>query len=284
MHHAVGEPRPPIFGVGGHNGDVFCYLSMAGHLPDDQPLYGLQPPGLDGVSPPLTRVEAFAEYFAAQIRDFHPSGPCVVAGFCAGGTLAFELGRQLLRERPGVAIMLFAAPHPSTYTRLSILADAVRRHSQRVREWGRRQASALAPLSGRARLAYAADRVSRRWTQHPAPPDRATALRTQVEHATLEAIRRYTARRFDGHLFVLLPSSADLRGPQRFVSWRKHATRSELHVGPDGCTRDDMLREPHAPYFAAVVAACTASTTRAGSQPGHGVAPGSHAHGSGLHL
>src|SRR2546427_7475953 len=35
---------------------------------------GLQPPGLDGRSEPLTRVEDLAAYFAAQIRTFHPNG------------------------------------------------------------------------------------------------------------------------------------------------------------------------------------------------------------------
>ncbi|MGH8687988.1 MAG: hypothetical protein ACREVQ_09795, partial [Burkholderiales bacterium] len=39
----LGE-RTPIFGVGGHNGDVFCYRALAHHLGRDQPLYGLQPP------------------------------------------------------------------------------------------------------------------------------------------------------------------------------------------------------------------------------------------------
>ncbi|MGH8688419.1 MAG: hypothetical protein ACREVQ_12010, partial [Burkholderiales bacterium] len=45
--------RTPVFGVGGHNGDVFCYRALAHHLGRDQPLYGLQPPGRDGQSEPL---------------------------------------------------------------------------------------------------------------------------------------------------------------------------------------------------------------------------------------
>jgi NAD(P)-dependent dehydrogenase (short-subunit alcohol dehydrogenase family)/acyl carrier protein len=67
--------RTPIFGVGGHNGDVFCYRALAQHLGDDQPLYGLQPPGLDGDSAPLERIEDLAAYFAAQIRAFRGGRP-----------------------------------------------------------------------------------------------------------------------------------------------------------------------------------------------------------------
>ena len=87
--------RTPMFGVAGHNGDVFCYRALVQHLGEDQPFFGLQPPGLDGRSEPLTRVEDLAAYFAAQIRTFHPNGPCIITGFCAGGGVAFELGRQL---------------------------------------------------------------------------------------------------------------------------------------------------------------------------------------------
>ena len=88
--------RTPIFAVPGHNGDVFCYRALARALGEDQPFYGLQPPGLDGESEPLTRIEDLAAYFAAQIRAFLPQGRCVViAGFCAGGTVAFELAMPL---------------------------------------------------------------------------------------------------------------------------------------------------------------------------------------------
>ena len=40
--------RVPVFAVAGHNGDVFCYRALVQHLGDDQPFFGLQPPGLDG--------------------------------------------------------------------------------------------------------------------------------------------------------------------------------------------------------------------------------------------
>src|SRR5258708_39594275 len=45
--------QPPIFAFGGHNGDVFCFRSLARHLGEDQPFFGLQPPGLDGCGVPL---------------------------------------------------------------------------------------------------------------------------------------------------------------------------------------------------------------------------------------
>src|SRR5262249_47429017 len=116
--------RSPIFAVGGHNGDIFCFHALAQHLGEDQPFFGLQPPGLDGHREPLQRVEDLAAYFVAQIRAFQPSGPYVIAGYCAGGALAFETAKQLPRE--GAALgprALFGSPFPTWYRLLPQLRE-----------------------------------------------------------------------------------------------------------------------------------------------------------------
>ena len=103
--------RTPVFAVAGHNGDVFCYRILVQYLGEDQPFFGLQPPGLDGQSQPLRRVEDSAAYFARQIKAFRPEGPYVIAGYCAGGATAFELAQQLLRTGSTIDILvLFGAP------------------------------------------------------------------------------------------------------------------------------------------------------------------------------
>src|SRR2546427_3509171 len=105
---------------------------------------GLQPPGLDGRSEPLTRVEDLAAYFAAQIRTFHPNGPCIITGFCAGGGVAFELGRQLLQEGAAIEfIALFGSPYPSCYR---FPTQLQRRLVQQMERFGR-HAHALGSLS-----------------------------------------------------------------------------------------------------------------------------------------
>ena len=86
--------RIPVFAVAGHNGDVFCYRALAQHLGEDQPFYGLQPPGLDGHSEPLARIEDLAAYFAAQIRAFRPGDPYIIAGFCAGRSEERRVGKE----------------------------------------------------------------------------------------------------------------------------------------------------------------------------------------------
>jgi hypothetical protein len=104
----------PIFAIGGHNGDVFCFRALSRHMGRTQPLFGLQPPGLDGEADPATSVEDLAQIFATAIRSVRPQGPVIVAGYCAGGAIAFETARRLLQDGQEVAcVALLAGRYPT---------------------------------------------------------------------------------------------------------------------------------------------------------------------------
>ena len=243
--------RTPIFGVGGHNGDVFCYRALAQHLGDDQPLYGLQPPGLDGDSAPLERIEDLAAYFAAQIRAFRPDGPYILVGYCAGGTIAFELGRQLRRE--GMAILflaLFGAPYPSRFRRLSMLRERLGQQAGRVLS----HAEALASRSVRAWPEYFAERHRTRRAyraeQRAAAADSGLVLRGKVERATVAAGRRYSPGQFDGRVCLFMPSEDWVHSIDEPLRWQSVAPDTEQYFGPQGSDINNMLLEPYAATFA----------------------------------
>ena len=248
------QPRgslPPIFAVGGHNGDVFCYRALAQHLGNDQPLYGLQPPGLDGESAPLQCIEDLAAYFATQIHAFRPDGPCIVAGYCAGGTIAFELARQLRREGMTILFLaLFGAPYPSRFRRLPMLRGRLRQQAERVL----RHARVLAPRPLREWPAYIADRrrtrAAYRAAQGAAAGDPGLVLRGKVERATVAAGRRYTPGRFDGRLCLFVPSQDWVHSIDEPLRWQSVAQDAERYFGPQDCDFNSMLLEPYAATFA----------------------------------
>jgi len=258
------QPRgalAPVFGVPGHNGDVFCYRFLAQHLGDDQPFFGLQAPGVDGQGELHTRVEDLAAYFAAQILAFRPDGPCVIAGYCAGGTIAFELARQLLQQ--GVAISfvaLFTSPYPTAYRFLPQLRQRLAQHM----EWLSRHARALASLSNDERRLYITERLRQRKAQRDAgalvPPDPLLVLRARIEAATVVAVRRYTPRQFAGRLSLFLPNKEWLRPGNAMLQWQPMAHHTETYVGPDGCSGDHMLLEPNVPVIAELFRPCRDNT------------------------
>jgi thioesterase domain-containing protein len=251
--------RTPVFAVAGHNGDVFCFRALAQHLGNDQPFYGLEPPGRDGQSEPLTTVEDLAAYFAKQIRAFRPTGPYIIAGYCAGGTIAFELGRRLLREGAEIPFLaLFGAPYPTSYRALPQLQQRLRRQAERVVRFARD----LATQSSTERRLYIAEKLhnlkTQRAVQDTAAPDAVLLWRAKVEHATFAATRTHTPGYFAGRVCLLLPCKQWVRSGNQPLRWRSVAQHTEEYFGPDDCTGDSMLRQPHASEFAELFKQCRA--------------------------
>src|SRR5580698_208670 len=91
----AGGSRPALFCMHGAGGTVLMYRDLARRLGDDQPFYGLQSQGLDGSCPPLTSIEEMAAVYVKEIRRVQPHGPYFIAGYCMGGTVAFEVAQQL---------------------------------------------------------------------------------------------------------------------------------------------------------------------------------------------
>ena len=87
--------KPPIAAVHGGQGEVLFYRGLADHLGPNQPLYGLQPVGLDGVTPPLDNVPEMAARYIEELRLVQPEGPYRLIGFCFGGTVCLEMAAQL---------------------------------------------------------------------------------------------------------------------------------------------------------------------------------------------
>lgn len=241
--------RIPIFAVAGHNGDAFCYRAIAERLGGDQPFFGLQPPGLEEGTEPLTSVASLAEYFADQIRKFRPNGPVTVAGFCAGGTVAFELARQL--KVSGVEVrnlVLFGAPYATAYRRLPQLIATAAALAPRLMFHARM----LLTLSGDERRGYFADRIKVLLPSTEAPPEDSVLIRrAAVETATKEAVRRYNPQSFDVHIDLMLPCAPWKSSFDAPLRWRALARSTAEFIGPDDCTGDNMLRPEHAATFAA---------------------------------
>ena len=63
----------PIFMVPGVGGNVLIFAQLARLLGLDQPFYGLQARGLDGIEEPFISVPEMARHYA-EIRTLRPKG------------------------------------------------------------------------------------------------------------------------------------------------------------------------------------------------------------------
>jgi thioesterase domain-containing protein/acyl carrier protein len=91
-----GSPdRPIFFCIHAHGGHVIYFHDLARYMGSDQPFYGVQAYGIDGNHQPMNRFEPLAAEYIRQIRAVQPQGPYHLGGECMGGTIAFEIARQL---------------------------------------------------------------------------------------------------------------------------------------------------------------------------------------------
>ena len=69
--------------------------------------YGIQSPGLDGVSWTPDDVEVTASLYVNVIRGHQPHGPYYLIAYCAGGPFAYEVARQLMSAGETVSFLGF---------------------------------------------------------------------------------------------------------------------------------------------------------------------------------
>jgi len=191
--------RPPLFCVHALGGNVLNYVPLARALGPDQPVYGLQAIGLDGISPPLTTIEQMAARYLPEIRGRCPHGPYYLCGGSMGGLIAYELAQMLGAQGEQVALLgMF-----DTYGPGCMIASATALGHWRERWMQLRQLDAgerrIALVNACARrFERSRDALQHAWCRW-----RGTALPHDARYRTLERIHwradfAYRARAYSG--------------------------------------------------------------------------------------
>lgn len=106
--------KSPFFCVHPVDGNVFYYTELARQLGADRPFYGLQAFGLEPQTTPLSRIKDMAQTYLEYIRHVQPGGMYLIAGFCIGGMIAYEIVQQLHKMGESVPLLVLIdslAPH-----------------------------------------------------------------------------------------------------------------------------------------------------------------------------
>ncbi|MGA8258643.1 MAG: AMP-binding protein [Arenicellales bacterium] len=106
--------RTPMFAVGGRDGHVFGLLGVGRMLCPEQPVYGLQPPGMkwDGVG--CRTIPQMARYYIERMTTVQRHGPYRLFGFSFGGLIAFEMAIQLQAAGEKVGLLVILDSHPTS--------------------------------------------------------------------------------------------------------------------------------------------------------------------------
>jgi thioesterase domain-containing protein len=243
----------PLYAVPGHNGDVFCFRALAACMSAGRALFGLQPPGLDGRSRPMSRVEDVAGYFAAQITASRPASPVIIAAYCAGGAVALDITRQLRQSGQAVAMLvLIGTPFPTAYRKPRFAMIRAREHLHRLRGNWLRLLQLFNPTYVRD-LLRSLRREAVTGEVNPELPSGQAALQLALQHATMDAACRYVPAAVDVPILQILPNRRWRHLGIGHQHWRRLTGEYHEFVAPDHVTQDTMLKQPHVQLIARVL-------------------------------
>ena len=135
--------RPPFWMMHPIGGHVLFIRRFGAHVGPDQPIFGIQAQGLDGVRPPLDELEAMAALYVRQIKRHQPTGPYHLGGPSFGGRIAYEVAQQLVAAGDDVRVLAIFDAWPPGYPRRTRLdrwlMDKIPEYVQRLRRGSLRE-------------------------------------------------------------------------------------------------------------------------------------------------
>jgi thioesterase domain-containing protein/acyl carrier protein len=87
--------KVPIYLIHGAGSHVSPFFLLAKNLDQEQPIYGLQAKGLNGIDEPLHSIKEMAAHYIQEIVTHNPTGPFYIGGQSFGAYVAFEMARQM---------------------------------------------------------------------------------------------------------------------------------------------------------------------------------------------
>lgn len=239
--------KPSLYLVSGEGSDALLFRSLARLLGPDQPIFALQPPGLDGKQPFLTRLEDIAAHYVREVRRKQPQGPYYLGGYSFGGYVVFEMAHQLLAQ--------------GQRTNLLAILDTRVEKSFTFRERKAAYWRRVRRLRGRERLNYIAERVRRAGSNlmyrlgqvmdHPLPRSV-----VNIKDTNRFASANYTPTFYPGRVTLFRTyRPPDLLGADdHSLGWDRLASEIEVHEVAG--THANMTEEPHVQVLAAKLRSC----------------------------
>ncbi len=242
--NAFGTLRP-LFCLPGLGAHTFMYYDMARELGPDQPIYGIQ---LTAFEKEKCSMALIATKCIGEMKQVQPNGPYQLLGYSLGGSVVFEMARQLVQEGETVAFLGLLDTDGPDYPRLRSIGSRILRHFNHL----------IFSARGK-RLAYLKSRfeaLQKRFHKTPPPiaadseiPSESAVVKT-IEKATVplyEAWRKYIPTRYQGHVTVFRAEQfmehlgSDYSDPS--MGWQKVSKSISIHCIPGGHL--DLFKQPH---------------------------------------
>lgn len=266
--------RIPFFVIHARGGAVLNYQPLTRFVDAQQPVYGLQSQGLDGVTEPLRSIEAMAAHYITLVRQIQPHGPYLLGGGSLGGVIALEMAHQLkdVGEETRVLAM-FDSWGPKVFraverpTAAGQVGNKFRRIEELLRTRGLRRTALQVYRSLERAAREQRESLAVRWHRMRQVRFRIQlphAIRYQfVERVNLAALRVYQPRPWDGDILLFRALDDPDFNPQDPTMGWGDTVRGQVIVRDCPGTHNTIMKGP---VFGAMLSeAITAAQRDAGS-------------------
>jgi len=252
--------RRPLFCIHGAGGEVMFYHTLARHLGDDQPLYGLQAQGMDHKHPYHGSVDEMARHYIHEMKTVQRHGPYRLAGASLGGVIAFEMAQQLTASGEEVDLLAFFDSFHPGYPRYRPGVPGFLRSLVSVSQTCRHHVGSLVMLPRGRRWLYVREKSIRAaqetwWDIEAAGKrfvERAKTGRRQdpPPHPLRSAVSRYCPKKYGGRI-VLFRATEQPFGiyPDRTLGWAELAGQGII-IEDIRCLHAAMVSEPRVTILA----------------------------------
>jgi len=215
--------KPPLFLAAPVGGNVLTYHDLILQLPDDQPCYGLQALGLDGVQLPHHDVKDIAAHNIREMETVQSDGPYYLGGSSFGGLVVYEMAQQLQDQGKPVALVVMFDTHGPNYPKRTGRKSRLRRRVYKILRQTEMHLNNLQCAEGGAKWEYLEKKGRKFFTRfsrrvrnktdrllHPLPEELKKVHAASFQAGSKEDRKQRGKRRFGGRLVLFRASKQPL--------------------------------------------------------------------------
>ena len=203
-----GGTRTPLYLIHGIGLNAQRFKNLAQHFDDDQPVFGLQGIGINGVENSLETVEEIAAQYIDHISKLNPEGPYALAGHSYGGIIAYEMARQLKYQGKKVNLLAML----DTYLENHFWhASPLRKKIATLRYHVGEKLAILKEISGsRDHFKFRLNRRINNFSEKYVTPDSEIKRQKQLERKNINAVMEMSKRIMNQYQIVPQEFEVDL--------------------------------------------------------------------------
>lgn len=249
--------KMPVYIVHGEGLNVLIFYNIATNVDPEQPVYGLQSRGLNGVERVPDSIEAIAALYVAEVVEQNPTGPYAIAGYSFGGYVAIEMANQLQAMGKEVKILAmldvnYKQPESQMKFTKVLVKKAIRQFYK--------TAFTLTSLVKHPRITveYQIFRTKERlgMIKEEDDPENIPDYMQKIVNKLRYAVSKYKMKPFNGaiHLFRSKVRIYYIDDP-KYLGWREFALKG-VKVHEVAGDHRDMLLPPNDKAFAKALQKC----------------------------